>query len=36
MKKVLRYTDDEMIAVKEQIQNEGPPPQPINNAEPQQ
>lgn len=36
MRKVLRYTDDEMIAVKEQIQNEGPPPQPINNAEPQQ
>ena len=36
MKKVLRYTDDEMIAVKEQIQNEGPPPQPINNAETQQ
>lgn len=36
MKKVLRYTDDEMIAVKEQIENEGPPPQPINNTEPQQ
>lgn len=35
MKKVLRYTDDEMIAVKEQIQNEGSP-QPINNTEPQQ
>jgi len=36
MKKVLRYTDEEMEQVKEQIQSEGVPPQPINNAEPQQ
>lgn len=36
MKKVLRYTDDEMEQIKDQIQSEGPPPQPINNAETQQ
>jgi len=37
MKKVLRYTDDEMEQIKGQIKDEGPPPQPlINNTEPQQ
>jgi hypothetical protein len=36
MKKVLRYTDEEMIQIKDQIQTEGTPPQPINNTEPQQ
>lgn len=36
MKKVLRYTDDEMDQIKSQIEGEGPPPQPINNTEPQQ
>ena len=36
MKKVLRYTDEEMTQIKDQIQTEGTPPQPINNTEPQQ
>ena len=36
MKKILRYTDDEMSKIKEQISSEGLSAQPINNAEPQQ
>ena len=36
MRKVLRYTDEEMVEIKDQIENEGPVAQPINNAEPQQ